>query len=88
MKKLILLLSVFAAITTMSCKKSNGDTLPEPPRTEVPDEIVGAWEHGFIDFDVWENYTEGHWAGRNAIPSREAMIFTKEGLGSNKIKRY
>lgn len=80
MKKFILLLSILAAIGTTSCKKSNDDTLDkEQPRTEVPDEIVGAWEHGYIDFELWENYPEGRWAGRDAIPSREAMIFTKEG---------
>ena len=57
-----------------------------PPRTEVPDELVGAWEHGYIDFELWENYPEGRWAGRDAIPSREAMIFHKNG--DAKFYRY
>jgi quinol monooxygenase YgiN len=57
-----------------------------PPRTEVPDELVGAWEHGVIDFELWENYREGYWAGRDAIPSREVMVFQKNG--DAKFYRY
>ena len=80
MKKLLFLLSAIAVLSTVGCKKDDGGgDNPNPPRTEVPDEIVGAWEHGYIDFDFWENYEEGRWAGRNATPSREAMIFQKNG---------
>jgi quinol monooxygenase YgiN len=56
------------------------------PRTEVPDELVGGWEHGVINFEVWENYPEGRWAGRDAIPSREVMVFHKNG--DAKFYRY
>ena len=66
-------------ITTSSCKREEDTTDVQTPRTEVPDEIVGAWEHGYIDFELWENYPQGKWAGRNAIPSREAMVFQKNG---------
>ena len=52
----------------------------------MPDELVGAWEHGTIDFVLWENYREGYYAGRNAIPSREAMVFEKNG--DAKFYRY
>lgn len=75
-----------SAIT--GCKK-DGKAAGNPsgsPRTEVPDEITGAWEHGSIDFDFWENYQEGYYAGRNAVPTREAMIFGKNG--DAKFYRY
>lgn len=58
----------------------------EPQRTEVPDPIVGAWQAGAIDFALWENYREGYYAGRNAVPSREAMVFSKNG--DAKFYRY
>lgn len=84
MKKLLFLLSMIAALGTISCTK---DAIPpDPPRTEVPDELVGAWEHGYIDFVLWENYPERHWAGQYAIPSREAMVFEKNG--NAKFYRY
>jgi hypothetical protein len=51
----------------------------ESPRTEVPDPLVGAWDDGALDFVMWENYRQGYWAGRNAAPTREAMIFSKNG---------
>jgi hypothetical protein len=57
-----------------------------PPRTEVPDEIVGAWENGSIDFELWENYQQGHYAGPDAVQSREAMVFHKNGEA--KFYRY
>lgn len=66
-----------------------GTSTPAPaatPRTEVPDEMVGAWEAGYIDFEFWENYREGYYAGRNAIPSREAMVLSKNG--DAKFYRY
>lgn len=60
---------------------------PSPsPKTEVPDELVGAWQSSPIDFALWENYTEGYYAGRNAVPSREAMIFYEDG--DAKFYRY
>jgi hypothetical protein len=55
-------------------------------RTEVPDELVGAWENGSIDLKLWENYREGYYAGRNATPSRELMIISKNGEA--KFYRY
>lgn len=57
-----------------------------PPRTEVPDPLVGAWESSPIDFALWENYRTGQYAGRNAAPSREAMVFRKDGAA--KFYRY
>jgi hypothetical protein len=82
MKKLILLLSIVGVIGTMSCKKDAENPIDpggNHPRTEVPDEMVGTWEHGYIDFVFWENYREGYWAGRNATPMREAMVLSKNG---------
>ena len=55
-------------------------------RSEVPSELVGAWEHGSTDFALWENYKEGYYAGRNAAPTREAMIMGKNG--DAKFYRY
>ncbi len=81
MKNLLFLLGLIAVLS--SCKT---DSTGETPRTEVPDEIVGSWEHGYIDFEFWENYQEGYYAGRNSIPSREAMIFNKNGEA--KFYRY
>lgn len=87
MKTAILFLCMIAQVM-MGCKKTEGNTgIPsETPATEVPDELVGAWEHGYIDFTFWENYKEGYYAGRNAVPSREAMIFYKNGEA--KFYRY
>jgi hypothetical protein len=59
---------------------------PDAPKTEVPAELVGAWEHGPIDFALWENYKQGHYAGRNSVPSREAMVIRKDGTA--KFYRY
>ncbi|MDQ3291913.1 MAG: hypothetical protein M3Q05_11560 [Bacteroidota bacterium] len=91
-------LEIFGNLTkeTQEAAKSIGATFfqyhegfirEEPaPSIEVPDEVVGAWEHGTIDFVLWENYPEGHYAGRDAIPSREAMIMEKDGKA--KFYRY
>lgn len=58
-----------------------GPTHPlEGRQTEVPSELVGAWTDGAFDFELWENYREGYWAGRHASPTREAMIFEEDGL--------
>ena len=57
-----------------------------PPRTVVPDQLVGTWENGSIDLTLWENYRQGTYAGRNAVPSREMMSFTKNGAA--KFYRY
>lgn len=88
MKKLFYLLAMISVFGTISCKKDDAGTdgPGNTPRTEVPDELVGAWEHGTIDFQLWENYQEGHYAGRNAAPTREAMIFNKNG--DAKFYRY
>jgi hypothetical protein len=59
---------------------------PESQQTEVPAELVGAWAAGSFDFERWENYREGYWAGKNATPTREAMIFYEDG--SAKFYRY
>lgn len=71
----------------------SGGAAPSPapaprvsPRTEVPVELVGAWSHGYIDFALWDNYRQGQWAGRNAVPSREAMILGRNG--DAKFYRY
>ena len=80
---------MISLLGTASCDKDgNGSTggNTNTPRTEVPDEIVGAWDDGSLDFVRWENYTEGYWAGRNAAPSREAMVFNKNG--DAKFYRY
>lgn len=79
-------MSVVALMGATNCKKDAKSSITDTPRTEVPDEIVGAWEHGSIDFVLWENYREGYWAGRNAIPTREAMVFKKNGEA--KFYRY
>jgi hypothetical protein len=87
MKKLFILLVASTVLGAASCQKGDDDPgRAQTPRTEVPDEIIGAWEHGTIDFVLWENYPEGRYAGRNAIPSREAMVFSKNG--DAKFYRY
>jgi len=55
-------------------------------KTEVPSELVGSWHTGAFDFVLWENYREGYYAGRNAVPSREAMVLRQDG--SAKFYRY
>lgn len=81
MKKFFFFASLFTLLTAASCSKDNQQPNDDTntPRTEVPDEIVGAWEHSYIDFAIWENYPEGLWAGRYATPMREAMVFQKNG---------
>ena len=79
MKKVILLFGVIAALLMGSCEKSDTDTPTNTPRTDVPVEIAGTWQHGSIDFDLWENYREGYYAGRYATPMREAMVFSSNG---------
>ncbi len=88
MKKMLFLVSMMVFLCSASCDKNeqNTDNPGDSPVTEVPDEIVGSWEHGSIDFVRWENYNEGYWAGRNATPSREAMVFKKNG--DAKFYRY
>jgi hypothetical protein len=94
MKRINLVLVLTAALTATGCQKDaapGGDrpaTTPraDPPKTEVPDELVGTWEHGSIDFALWENYKERYYAGRNAAPSREAMVIGKNG--DAKFYRY
>lgn len=83
MKKFLFLASLATVLASANCKKEH---LPDPggdkdntPRTEVPNEIVGAWDNGSLDFVRWENYQQGYWAGRNANPVREAMVFQKNG---------
>jgi hypothetical protein len=64
-----------------------GEPGPAPtPKTEVPDELVGAWQSSPIDFTLWESYREGYYAGRNAVPSREAMVLHEDG--DAKFYRY
>lgn len=91
MKTITSVFIMTAVLATMGCKKEEGPEEEPPinnntPRTQVPDEIVGAWESSSIDFTLWENYTEGYYAGRNAVPSREAMVFSKNG--DAKFYRY
>jgi hypothetical protein len=99
MRRIALLVVVTAVLGLVGCAKDaapGGDphvTNPAPtkpqadaPKTEVPAELVGAWEHGTIDFALWENYKPGHYAGRNAAPSREAMVIRKDGTA--KFYRY
>ena len=79
MSKFLLLLSM-VSLMAISCEKENEPDVPgDTPRTEVPGAIVGTWVHGSIDFELWENYRQGYYAGRNATPSREAMIFEQDG---------
>ena len=81
MKKLFLLVNIFTMLQAGACKEYSTDaTNPaDSAGSGIPDEFVGAWEHGSIDFVLWENYREGYYAGRNAIPSREAMVIKKNG---------
>lgn len=94
MSRIALLLVATAVLTAAGCANADGlgparpeDQPPdEAPKAEVPDELVGAWEHGSIDFALWEKYKEGYYAGRNAAPTREAMVIRKNGEA--KFYRY
>lgn len=83
-----MLLALTVMFTALSCEKEDADdnSPNNTPRTEVPDELVGAWEAGTIDFALWEAYRQDYYAGRNAIPTREAMVFQKNGTA--KFYRY
>jgi hypothetical protein len=99
MRRTALLFIVTASLGALGCAKGAGpggdraaanppaaNPPGDAPRTEVPGELVGAWEHGSIDFARWENYKAGYYAGRNATPTREAMVFGKNG--DAKFYRY
>ena len=94
MRRIALSVAITAALAAPGCGPDAGPggdppaTGPTagPPKTEVPGELVGAWEHSSIDFKLWENYKEGHYAGRNATPMREAMILRRDGTA--KYYRY
>jgi hypothetical protein len=86
MKKALILFSIVTLVAATACSKDSDKPSTDTACTEVPDEFVGAWENGSIDFVFWENYREGYWAGRNATPSREAMVFKKNGEA--KFYRY
>lgn len=97
MRRLAFLFITTAALLTTSCQKDGAasttgggppakDPPADQPRAHVPDEVVGSWEHGTIDFALWENYKPGRYAGRDAIPSREAMTIAKNG--DAKFYRY
>lgn len=83
MRPSVLLLIVTAVLDNSDAGTSGGLRAANPPadpqKAEVPGELVGAWEHGSIDFALWENYKKGHYAGRNAAPTREAMVIGKDG---------
>lgn len=87
MKQTWVVLVLTVALGPAGCTKS-GTPATDPvesrstasaPRSEVPAELVGSWEHGSINFALWENYKEGHYAGRNAAPTREAMTIGRNG---------
>ncbi len=92
--KRIALLDVAAGLGTAGCTAGGGSGETPPtsrptvntPRAAVPDEVVGTWEHGAIDFALWENYRERYYAGRNAAPTREAMVIGTNG--DAKFYRY
>lgn len=88
MKKLFSLLTKITVLGVIACNGGNAkiDMSLNALQSEVPEEVIGAWEHGSIDFELWENYRERYYAGRNATPSREAMIFYKNGKA--KFYRY
>jgi hypothetical protein len=94
MKRSTLVLVVTAVLCVTGCRKDAGSRGESPvntsnastPKPEVPSEVVGAWEHGSIDFTLWENYKQGYYAGRNAAPTREAMVIGKNG--DAKFYRY
>jgi hypothetical protein len=78
--RILLVLIGTVALMSATNYKENADA------GSVPDEFVGAWENGPVDFVLWENYKQGYWAGRNASPLREAMVFYKNGEA--KFYRY
>lgn len=88
MKKMFFLLSLMAALGTISCAKDAiAPANPvDTPRTSVPDELVGAWQDGSLDFTLWEAYREGYYSSRNSAATREAMVFQKNG--DAKFYRY
>ncbi|SDL52415.1 hypothetical protein SAMN05421823_106239 [Catalinimonas alkaloidigena] len=78
-KPLLTLFVVIVAVSAMTSCTPHEDPVDPTPQTQVPDELVGAWDDGSLDFVRWENYPAGYWAGRNAVPTREAMVFQKNG---------
>lgn len=90
--KTTLVYLIAAILSTVGCVEEDegggpdGVPAADTPRTAVPAELVGAWEHGWIDFELWEDYPEGTYAGRHATPSREAMVFGEDG--DAKFYRY
>jgi hypothetical protein len=80
MKKFFFL-AVLAIMLASAAHKRNDiqNTGDDTPRTKVPDELVGTWEDGSLDFTLWESYREGYYSSRNSAATREAMVFEKNG---------
>jgi hypothetical protein len=55
MKKLILLIAVAIATTTIACSKSESKPdIPDGPKTSVPEELTGTWMYGnFSTTEYW-----------------------------------
>ncbi|MEV6332432.1 hypothetical protein [Streptomyces sp. NPDC051909] len=89
MKRITFPIIVMIMLGVAGCRDGNGpqgDASASPLGGKVPSELVGTWGSGAIDLTLWENYREGYYAGRNAIPTREVMIFKEDGAA--KFYRY
>ena len=79
MKKLMLfsVCAVLLVITGCNHKDGGSVLIPDTPRSEVPDALVGQWLNGTFAMSNWYTY-DGQYAG-NPFSSSRAFTFTKDG---------
>jgi len=80
MKKAFLFSACIALLIITGCSKKNnggGILIPDTPRGEVPDELVGKWLNGTFAMSNWYSY-DGQYQG-NPFSSSRAFSFSKDG---------
>lgn len=79
MKTLLFYFLLLSAIALGACNKNSNDVIvPNTPRTEVPDELVGSWLSGSFAMSNWWSYNGSQYAG-NPYTRSVAFKFDKNG---------
>ena len=79
MKKLILLLAVAIATTTIACSKSeSGPGIPDGPKTNVSEELTGTWMYGNFSMTEYWRQDPSEYLG-NGLQMAFAFTFNSNG---------